>query len=964
VLFPGTGFLELVLAAGREVGCGVVRELVLEAPLVLSADEDVRLQVLVGDAGEDGERSVSVFSHVDGVQSGLDGGDGDGWTRHASGVLSLEDDLDSGVGFGGMWPPEGASEVPVDEVYGRLADMGLDYGPAFQGLRGVWRDGDELFCEVSLSEDQLTRSGSYGVHPALLDAALHASVLLASGDQNASNGGPRLPFSWNDVCIGALGSSSSRVRLMSTTGGADNGEQTGSAGVLSLVAFDGEGSLVVSVGSLVSREVSLEELRASGGVRESLFGVGWSPVVVGSLLGGGSDVNSSPLPAVVGECVLLGGEGRVSRVLGDAGFGVRVFSDLGVLGDSLGSESLSEGSVVVLDLTGHEDDGGLSVERGVFEDGVCGQREGGGVLGGARSVVLGVLDVLRGWLVDERLAGARLVVLSSDAVRVGAEDRLGGLLSSGVWGLVRSAQSEHPDRFVLIDIDAQESSLSELPSVIALAAERQGEPQLAIRNAQTLIPRLTRLVASDQGESAEVTRAPDGVKADGRQGGQGNGLLGLNAGTVLITGGTGVLGANVARHLALEHDVRSLVLTSRRGIEAPGAEDLRRELNSIGVEAQIVACDVSDRDAVRGLLENVPAEFPLRGVVHAAGALEDGVIDSLTEERVDRVWAPKVSAAWHLHELTSDLDLSMFVLFSSAAAIIGSPGQGNYAAANAFLDSLAAYRCARGLAGTSIAWGLWAQTSELTSALAQSDLARMQRAGYLTLSTEQGLTLFDAACSVSYPSAVAVRFDGTGLRVSARNGTLPALLRGLARLPVGRAANTVDSLARRLAGIPDDQRENAILEIVRSEIATVLGHPSSNTIAPDRAFKDLGFDSLTAVELRNRLSALTSLRLPATVVFDYPNPTALAQHLYSEVGQHVAGAVLPVDAELDRLELALASVADDGAERARIAARLHTLTSQFDRTVKREDHARIAAEIHSASAEEIFELIDRDLQGR
>ena len=351
-------------------------------------------------------------------------------------------------------------------------------------------------------------------------------------------------------------------------------------------------------------------------------------------------------------------------------------------------------------------------------------------------------------------------------------------------------------------------------------------------------------------------------------------------GSVLVTGGTGGLGALVARHLVVERGVGSLVLVSRSGLGAVGAVGLVRELEGLGARVSVVSCDVSDRDALAGVLDSVPVEFPLCGVVHAAGVLDDGVIGSLTDEMFERVLAPKVDAAWYLHELTEGLDLGLFVLFSSAAATMGSAGQGNYAAANAFLDGLASYRRARGLAGVSLAWGFWEEQSAMTSGLGEADLARMARQGILAMSSEEGLGLFDAACASGESLLVPIRLDMSTVRSYARQGSLPALLSGLVRVPSKRKSS--GSLARRLAGVPEADRHSVLLELVRSEVALVLGHSSSGAIDPDRAFKDLGFDSLAAVELRNRLNTITGLRLPATLVFDYPNSSQIARYLLEQ----------------------------------------------------------------------------------
>ncbi|HZN19883.1 MAG TPA: SDR family NAD(P)-dependent oxidoreductase, partial [Micromonosporaceae bacterium] len=355
-------------------------------------------------------------------------------------------------------------------------------------------------------------------------------------------------------------------------------------------------------------------------------------------------------------------------------------------------------------------------------------------------------------------------------------------------------------------------------------------------------------------------------------------------GAVLVTGGTGTLGGLLARHLVTAHGVRDLVLASRRGPDAPGAAGLAAELAGLGARARVVACDTADRAALAALLDEVPN---LTGVVHAAGALDDGVVSSLTRDQLDRVLRPKVDAALHLHELTQGRDLAMFALYSSTSGVFGGPGQGNYAAANTFLDALAEQRHRDGLPATSLAWGYWAQDSGLTGQLDSGDRARVRRTGVLPLPTELGLALFDAAATVDEPLLVPVRLDPAMLRVQAGSGPLPPLFRGLVRA-ARRTADGGDgsggaTLARRLAGRSAADRRELLLDLVRTNVATVLSHASPHTIDDDRAFKDLGFDSLTAVELRNRLNGATGLRLPSTLVFDYPTPAALVDYLHGEL---------------------------------------------------------------------------------
>ncbi|WP_308165652.1 type I polyketide synthase, partial [Nocardia noduli] len=323
-----------------------------------------------------------------------------------------------------------------------------------------------------------------------------------------------------------------------------------------------------------------------------------------------------------------------------------------------------------------------------------------------------------------------------------------------------------------------------------------------------------------------------------------------------MTGGTGGLGRILARHLVGVRGVRSLVLASRRGIAAAGAGELVEELTGSGARVAVVACDVSTRAGVEQLLAAVPDEDPLVGVVHAAGVLDDGVIASLTPQRLDTVLTAKADAAWHLHELTRELDLGMFVMYSSAAGLLGSPGQGNYAAANQFLDGLAEYRRAQGLAATSIAWGLWGSSTGMTGHLDGGDTARMSRGGYLAMTDEQGMAMFDTAVTAEHATVLAARFDTTALAVQARAGMLTPILHNLVPHARRTAADSAGAgsgvagsqLRQRLSGLDEAEQIKILLELVRTQVAIVLGHDDATAIDADRNFQELGFDSLTAVE--------------------------------------------------------------------------------------------------------------------
>ncbi len=881
VLLAGTAFLELALHAGARLGCGQVQELLLQAPLVLSEEGGVQLQLFVGAPDESGRRSIGFHSRPEGST-----GDGPSeqqeWTRHAEGVLAGEELAapdrhavgQPGALAEGEWPPAGAEVVDVETLYDQAAARGLEFGPAFQGLRAAWRVGEELLAEVSLPAEQQADAEAFGVHPALLDAALHplgASLLLQREDAPGAGDGEGkgeghgegegdeawLPFSWSGVELHATGADSLRVRL-SPVG----------ASAVSLAVSDPSGAPVATVRSLVMRPLSLRQLAAArAGHHQRLFRQEWV-----ALPGG------VPESHRLGAGVLGGEDCPLARALATAGVQVQAHVDLEALGVAV--DAGAEAPEVVL--VECSPDGAQS-----------------SLLAVTHAVLGRTLELLQAWLADERYASSRLVLLTRGAVAAGPEEDVPNLAVAPVWGLVRSAQLESPGRFVLVDVDGEDASWNVLPAV--LAHDDRSESQLAVRRGEVLVARLARaahaeppvresstLADSDATSSHSTdSDATDShsTDSDTTDSPAGRPPAFDPQGTVLITGGTGGLGALVARRL-VEQGVRSVLLASRRGAQAEGALELQAELAELGADVVLAACDVSDRSQLQSLLASVPAERPLRGVVHAAVVLDDGVISSLTPERLDQALAGKADAAWHLHELTEHLELSAFVLFSSLAGIFGGPGQGNYAAGNAFLDALAAHRRARGAVGTSIAWGLWEEISGVatTQQLSAVDLARLARSGVAPLSIEDGLELFDLACGLDQALTVAARFDAAAWRALARAGVLPPLLRGLVRAPLrGASQSAAGSLARRLQAAPEGERRRVALDVVRGEAAAVLGYASARAIDPQRAFKELGTDSLTAVELRNRLSVATGLRLPATLVFDCPTSAALADRLLAEI---------------------------------------------------------------------------------
>jgi NADPH:quinone reductase-like Zn-dependent oxidoreductase len=1160
VLLPGTAFVDLAIRAGDQAGCGHLDELILEAPLDLHEGAAVIVQVRVGDADSEGRRMVEVYSRV------ADGSAGRDWLRHAHGVLAAGAEVEAGAGGevrGGAvgavapcamaeWPPPGAVAVPTDGAYQALAESGLEYGPAFQGLRAAWRRGDDMFAEVALPDG--IETGGFGIHPALLDAALHASALYAAdlGDAAVGDGRPKVPFSWSEVVLHAHGASMLRVRVCG-----------GPQDTVSVHCTDAADAPVFSAGSLAVRPAPRVTQR--GDTHPELLELVWSGLATGT----------APQFGPGGWAVLGPDLSEVAAAFEPLAAGA-AHPDLAGLRAALADGAEPPELVLVSArcvLDGH---GGAATET--------------------HAAVNAMLILIQDWLCDERFAGSRLVLATRGAVATGAGDSVADLAGAALWGLIRSAELEHPARLLLADLDDRADSARALPGALGL-----GEPQTAIREGRILVPRLARACApaapgggnwrvdtEAPGSLDRLTRVaaadPAGPPAPGQvrirvreagvnfrdvlialgmypgreligaegagvveavgagvrglapgdrvtallSGGMGpladtdhrlaaqiparwtyadaagvpvvfltayyglldlaglqpgekvlvhagaggvgmaavqlaghlgaevfataspgkwdalrslglaedhiassrtaefedrfratagrgmdvvlNALTGeltdaslrlLNprggrfldmgktdirepetiakahpgvryqpfdlmeagpdrirdmlaalmelfdtgalrplpvtvwdagraaaafrhvsqarhvgkvvlrmpprfgpADTVLVTGGTGALGAAVARHLASRYSVRNLVLLSRSGPEAPGARELAAELSALGARVRVEACDAADRPALAAVLASIPEQYPLAGVVHCAGVLDDGVIAALTPERMDRVLRPKADGAWNLHVLTRDLDLAAFVLFSSVAGTWGAAGQGNYAAANAFLDGLAGYRQSRGLPGTSLAWGLWTAAG-MSETLQPVDLARLAGEGVLGFSVEQGLDLFDAALDAGSPALVPVRLDLAALR--AQGTGAPAVLSGLlAESPAGGGAQRrvaagrgvtggpgaeSPDLARRLAALDPAQAERVLADLVRTHAAAVLGHAGPAAIEPGRAFRDLGFDSLSTVDMRNRLAAATGLRLAVTLLFDHPTVEQLTGYLRGRLLPDPASAV-------------------------------------------------------------------------
>ena len=881
VLLPGTAFVEFLLHAAGLVGADRLDEVALEAPLVLPEGASVTVQVRVGAPEADGRRPAEVYSSredatADPLADGV-------WTRHVAGSIGAADRAGAGsdalsrggVGVLAEWPPAGAEALDVEAVYAGLGERGYEYGPQFRGLRAAWRRDGEVFAEVELAEEQRAAAAAYGLHPALLDAALHAALIAAEGASGAETSGAPgpllLPFVFDDVELEAAGAASLRVRV--TTDGADR---------VTLLLADAAGDRVAWIGSLTLRPVAPGALAASDRGR-AMYRVDWTPAAL-----------PERAPAVDDRWILLG-EDRLG--IGSALTNVESHADFESFAQSLGTAAATENTTIAYTLpVAATDDAEIhSVPQAT------------------RSATYRALDLIRSWLTDERCAASRLLIITSGGVATSATAPGSDLAAAAVWGLLRSAQAENPNRIVLLDVEGKAPSAATLAAVLG-----SGEPRVALRGAGPLVPRLARCDAAPAAEQDVLNHSALDP-----------------AGTVLVTGGTGSLGGLVAQRLVERHGARRLLLVSRSGADAPGAELLRARLEALGAEVAIESCDVADRDRLAALLDRIPAEHPLTAVFHTAGVLADALIPSLTHERIDTVLRPKADAAWTLHELTGAAQLSHFVLFSSVMGVLGGPGQGNYAAANSFLDALAAHRRGAGLVATSLAWGPWAQTDGMTRDLGAADVERLARSGLPLLDEQEGLELFDAALARPEALLVPARLDLAALRARAAAGTDDALLRGLVRAPARRSAasagtTTQSSPAEQLAGLPRAERQRVLTALVREQVAGVLGHASADGIGTERAFNELGFDSLTAVELRNRLGAATGLRLPVTVVFDHPKVGAMIRYLVEATG--------PQDTADEPVGTAAQTFDPDGVPDALIAD----------------------LDLDQASDEELFELLDSD----
>lgn len=786
IVVPAAALTELALRASRECTrtdeLMILDEFTFVAPLALVPEEDTELQiqVLIGEPDENGARSVDVYSRPKGVPTQHE------WTRHAAGTLKLAS-LPSSSADGHIKDIEytkndnmdydDGQTVDISRAYAALADAGIHYGPSFQRVRAVWRphaesqDNSEIRAHLDLLQPQ---DQKYTIHPALLDAAIHAP-LLAAPDTAAGN--IRLPFLFRGVRISAASGSS----------------------------------------PLIAR------IRVLG---DNRFSVNLTDKSTGALVAEVSEVATRPWLGPAAARPTTGDLYRLEWIES---------------GQAKSSEESTKNS---------RKSDELYRVRGARHDGV--EFKNGPIENDVHKTVAEVLGVVRKWNDEKAYDDGRLVIVTERASEKSDPD----LVAAAVWGFVRSAQAElSGSRIVLADLDG--SVESEAALLLSLASN---EEVFSIRRGKLVIPRLTKitLAATHALLSPETSASASTLDFSG---------------TVLITGGTGGLGALLSRHIARVYGARNLLLVSRSGLKAPGAHQLYDDLSDAGAVVHIEECDCTDREQLVTLFANVNGQGrpPITAIIHCAGVVDDAVLSSQGPERVSRVLRPKVDAAWHLHEL-APTTVRSFVLFSSFVGILGNEGQAAYTAGNAFLDALARFRVSSGLPALSLSWGPW--LNEVGMAAENRLKAHNPRLGNAKpLTDQQGLELFDMAMRRSTPSQPVM----APLLVE---GLLPLMpeaagAASTTKLPSQRGAGT---WRPKLARISPDHRSQELLSLVRGEVAAVLGYRDQSL--PDRPLSDLGFDSSTSVLLSNRLRRLTGLfDLPVTMALDYDHLQALVQYL-------------------------------------------------------------------------------------
>ncbi|KOG17709.1 type I polyketide synthase [Streptomyces viridochromogenes] len=785
----GTTLLELcraALAVVRPDTPADVCDLLLLAPLTLPGTGTVEVSVEVVTAGAVPE--ITVHSRPRG-QEPTD------WTLHAT--ASAAEPAAAPGGEPPTWP-ETAEPAWPEDTYERLTELGLGYGPAFQGVRQAAATGDgTLLARLTLPPVARDGADPYPVHPALLDAALHVAAALDSSDRRVM-----LPVAMAR-CVLPPGGATDLTASVRRTGGSGTDPAPDRAPDLTLdvTLWDADGFPAGRLEGVRLRAVNPADLHSGSENGRHLYEVAWTA--------------APDKPAEVPDTAwAVRGDGSDPAVM-------TALRDLRAAGVQVTDEG-ADTVVRVWPRTAPDTEPAEAAHQ-------------------LAATAVAELQALIALPPDR--APTRTIWVTRGAIAATDGDRVPDVAQSVLWGLARGARTEHPDLgLTLLDLDGGQPPL-------LCAAAHADEPELVLRAGELLAPRLVRARPAPSGR-------PSPIPTDG---------------TVLITGGLGAVGRGIARLLA-ENGVPRLLLTSRRGTGDPGATDVVAELAALGAEVEIAPCDVADAAAVAELLARIGDESPLRGIVHCAGVLADGVVAELTADRLAQVLRPKVDGAAHLHRLTADRPLDLFLLVSSAAGVVGNAGQANYAAANVFLDQLAHHRQALGLPGVSVSFGAWAGEG---LAADHADLERMARLGHRALTPDQGRELTGLALRREAPHLVAWALDLPRLRAAAPTG---ALWRSLLPAPHPAQAGS-RTPADRLARLPEPERAARVLALVREEAAHALGLRSAESVRPDQPLRDLGMDSVTAVDLRNRIGTRIGTKLPATLLFDHPTPTRLAEYL-------------------------------------------------------------------------------------
>ncbi|MFE5588002.1 polyketide synthase dehydratase domain-containing protein, partial [Kitasatospora sp. NPDC056531] len=898
-IVPGTLFVELAAWAGGEVGSPTVEELTLHTPLVLPDTGALRIQVVVGAPDEAGARAIGIHSRPENAPADQP------WTRHADGTLVEGTDVDPAGDEWASWPPTGAVPLDVDDFYERLAASGVDYGPAFRGLRAAWRHGDELFAEVALPAEHEREAAGFAVHPALLDAGVQALRVGADEDEDV-----RVAFSWHGVRFYGTGPVGLRVRL--TPAGEDG---------VSMRVANAAGRPVAVVESLTVRPVSAEQLRAVGGAhRDALLRLSWE-----------DRGKATPSCGAPGRLALLGAADTLD------GFEPAArYADVAALAAAVAAGEPAPDSVVLaatdLDPIAGDLIAAASIAADLAAADSATASPAAGRIGAeallrmsrtAARVASQAAAQVAAWAAEPGLGESRLLLVTRQAVLAAGGDRVPDPATAAVWGAVCALQAAHPDRILLADLDGDPASAAALPTLVSA-----GEPRLAVRGGRLLAPLLARAAAADHAAPAEQWGTGDG--------------------TVLIGGADGPLAAVLAGHLVAAHGVRRLVLLPGDSTGIGAVRRLADRLAEAGAEAEVVTWVPGDQDGLCAALDAATAGHPVAGVLLAAAeAARDGRPE------------PTVEAALALSGLLGAHPSAFLVTLSPASGLLGAPepptaAEPAAAVVAALAEALAAARHADGLPAAALAWGPTA-VGEYEAELPE---------GLMELTEAEVVLLFDEALRVAGPGLVLTRPDRAALRTrpEAVRGPLRHLLRALeARRAAGGAGTPetpgVDALRRRLAALSEEERERELVTLVRTSAAAVLGHLGADEVGPERAFKEVGFDSLMAVELRNRLMRATGVHLRSTLVFDYPNPVSLARHVLARLAEESSEAT-PVLADLDRLHEALPAVlAEDGA-RDRIAERLRELLALCGAP----DDGTDADDLLSATDDELFSLVDQGFE--